>query len=89
MQPLIGLLWRLASGSAMAVKMLYQQKERCILKNILSSYDTSHIKASSLVGGDANSNQVPIPLLKADFSGFKLQLSSSLTIGETSKNALG
>ncbi|KAI3965094.1 hypothetical protein MKX01_014025 [Papaver californicum] len=55
---LIGLLSRLASGSANAVKILLEQKISCILKNILSSYDVSHSKASSLVDGDANSNQV-------------------------------
>ncbi|KAI3896011.1 hypothetical protein MKW92_017974 [Papaver armeniacum] len=55
---LIGILSRLASGSANAVKILLEQKISCILKNILSSYDVSHSKASSLVDGDAKSNQV-------------------------------
>ncbi|RZC83782.1 hypothetical protein C5167_046560 [Papaver somniferum] len=55
---LIGILSRLASGSANAVKILLEQKISCILKNILSSYDVSHSKASSLGDGDAKSNQV-------------------------------
>ncbi|XP_026416455.1 E3 ubiquitin-protein ligase UPL4-like [Papaver somniferum] len=46
-QSIYGLLSRLASGSANAVKILLEQKISCTLKNILSSYV-----------GDANSNQV-------------------------------
>lgn len=59
MQGLIGLLVKLASGSMVAVKSLFDLNISIILKDILSTYDLSHGMPSPRVV-DGHSNQVKL-----------------------------